>query len=151
MSAPLSNVQKRYLSQLARRAYAKAGADADTLSADDYRHAEVARASGKLGLRCCSQDDYKIVEAHFLNLLGETGRAMTSLVRHQTNPRRVAEHKLVQACAEAKVTIGYAASICRSMFKCSLDDATPDQLWKLKFTINNRARKVTFREEKQAA
>ena len=153
MSAPLSNRQKRDLSLLAARAYKKALADSDgslTLDEAAFRHHEIGAACGKLGLRCCSQDDYKIIEAHFLNLLGESGRALTALVRHQTNPRRVAEYKLVQACEAAGVNLGYAAAICRNMFKCELDDAGADQIWKLTFTVKNRHRKVTFHQEKAA-
>ena len=153
MSAPLSNLQKRDLSKLASRAFARECAiargrgetpDSTTKATDAFRHGQVALATGKNGLRCCSQDDYKIVEAHFLNLLGETGRAMNALAQHQSNTRRVAEYKLTQACREAGVNIGYAAAICQRVFKCCLDDASAEVIWKVMFTVKNRARKVSF-------
>jgi uncharacterized protein YifE (UPF0438 family) len=150
MSAPLSNRQKFYLSSLARRAWAKLGPELDGMDEDDFRHDQVARACGKLGLRCCSQDDYRLVEAHLLDRRGESGRAMKSLVQGQSNPRRIAEYKLHQACRDAGVDIAYADRICRAMFKCAVADATADQLWKLTFTVKNRGRKVTF-EERRAA
>ena len=118
--------------------------DTSAKAANEYRRAQVALATGKNGLRCCSQDDYKIVEAHFLNLLGETGRAMNALVQHQSNPRRVAEYKLTQACKDAGVNIAYAAAICQRVFKCCLDDASAEVIWKVMFTVKNRARKVVF-------
>lgn len=153
MSAPLSKGQKSYLSQLARRAWAKTIADADGVGPEEsqFRHDQVALACGKLGLRCCSQDDYKIVEAHFLNLLGETGRAMNALVRSQDNPRRIARYKLDQALREAQLETGYAEKICRAQFKCGVNEATEKQLWCLMFTVKNRGRKVTFSREAVAA
>jgi hypothetical protein len=156
MSAPLTIPQKSYLSQLARRSFARDCAlargrgetpDTSSLAADKFRHEHVTAASGKNGLRCCSQDDYGAVKAHFLDLLGETGHAMNALVHQQGNARRVAEYKLVQACQDTGLSITYAAKICATQFKCSLDDATAKQLWCLMFTIQNRGRKVTFREE----
>ena len=91
MSAPLTHDQKRYLSQLASRAYKRqtaiargrgeslAGGKYDglaqTAAEQQYRHDQVALATGKLGLRCCSQDDYKEVEGHFLDLLGNHAAA----------------------------------------------------------------------------
>ncbi len=146
MPAPLTNPQKRHLSQLARRAWAQAGPELDGMTPEDFRRNEVATACGKHGLRCCNQDDYKIVEAHFLNLLGETGQAMNALVRAQSNPRRVAEYKLLEACEHSGVNLAYAAAICQRIFKCALDDADAQTIWKVCFTIKNRARKVTFQQ-----
>lgn len=156
MSAPLSNRQKRDLSKLASRLFALEAARArgrgetpatSKAAGDAFRRDQVAAACGKLGLRCCSQDDYKLVEAHFLNLLGESGQAMNALVKHQTNPRRVAEYKLVQACEQAGLNLAYAAKICWHQFKCSLEDANEKQIWCLIFTMKNRGRKVTYAQE----
>jgi hypothetical protein len=153
MSTPLSKDQKRILSQFAQRAFNRDRAIAlgrgETLpeTADEYRRRHVATACGKHGLRCCSQDDYGLVKAHFQDLLGETGKAMNTLVHAEGNGRRVAEHKLVRACEAAKLSVAYAATICRNQFKCSLEDATEKQLWCLTFTVKNRARKVTFSQE----
>lgn len=63
-----------------------------------FRHAHVAIATGKLGLRCCSQDDYKRVEAHFLDLLGETGKALNAHLRAETNSRRQVAWKIRKRC-----------------------------------------------------
>src|SRR4051812_39726153 len=63
----LSDTQKRLLSQLSARAYSKQSAlargrgvqpDMSYKAYDEFRHAQVALATGKAGLRCCSQDDY---------------------------------------------------------------------------------------------
>jgi hypothetical protein len=150
MPAPLTKPQKRYLSQLARRAWQAAGPELDGESETDYRHWQVALATGKAGLRCCSQDDYGAVKGHFLNLLGETTRAFQAIHHGEGNQRRVAQWKVVQACREAGVEMAYAAKICANMFKCPLEDASTDQLWKLMFTLKNRGRKVTFREDARA-
>ena len=157
MAAPLDKNQKRILSQLARRAFNRElamargrGEKLADLNEVAFRHQHVAQACGKLGLRCCSQDDYGAVKGHFLNLLGEAGKAFEAIHHGEGNARRVAEFKVVQACEQSGVAVAYAARICASMFKCSLEDASADQLWKLMFTIKNRGRKVTFRQEAHA-
>ena len=144
MPAPLTNDQKRILSQLARRAWTQAGPELDGMSADEFRQQEVVKACGKLGLRCCSQNDYGAVKGHFLNLLGETEKAFQAVHHGEGNARRVAEYKVVQACRDAGLELAYAAKICANTFKCSLDEASTDQLWKLMFTVKNRGRKVTY-------
>jgi hypothetical protein len=58
---------------------------------DNWRHAEVAKACGKAGLRCCENHDYPIVMAHFLKLAGEDGQALNWLLRAQSDGRRQAE------------------------------------------------------------
>lgn len=140
MSAPLSNKQKFILADLARQAWARCGPQDDGIEEDAFRHREVIKAVGKPGLTACSQSDYKIVQAHFLQLLGRDGEAFNSLVRHETNDRRVVASKLITACRAACVRLSYAEAICQSRYKCSLDDATVPQLWKIKFTIDARGR-----------
>ena len=154
MAAPLTNDQKRILSPLARRAFNRElalargrGEKLADLNEQKLRHEHVARACGKLGLRCCTQDDYGAVKAHFLDLLGEHAQAFRAVHHGEGNARRVAEYKLVQACEGAGLTLAYAAKICANQFKCALEDATEKQLWCLMFTVQNRGRKVTFREE----
>ena len=149
MPAPLTHAQKGYLSQLARQAWHRSG-QMDEICEENYRREQVGLACGKAGLRCCSQDDYGAVKGHFLNLLGETEKAFHAVHHGEGNARRVAEFKVVQTCRDAGLELAYAAKICTNMFKCSLDDASADQLWKLMFTVKNRGRKVTFREEANA-
>ena len=154
MSAPLDNNQKRILSQLCRRAFNRElalargrGEKLAALSEETFRHEHVAKACGKTGLRCCSQADYGAVKAHFLDLLGEHGAAFEAVHHGEGNARRVAEFKLVQACRLAGLTLAYAAKICQTQFKCSLEDATEKQIWCITFTMKNRGRKVTFAKE----
>lgn len=146
----LSHTQKRILSQLSDRAFDKAAAAArargeevaDTTAARaEYRHQQVALATGKLGLRCCGQDDYKPAEAHFLTLLGEHGRAVQAQVRAATNPRRVIEFKIIEACKEANVRLAYAEAICRAQNRgAGLAEVPPGRLWNIFYTIRNRGR-----------
>ena len=153
MSAPLNNSQKRILSQLAQRAYNRARALARgrgeemTERPDDFRRRHVVTVCGKQGLRCCSQDDYGAVKGHFLDLLGEHRQAFTAVLHGEGNARRVAEYKLMEALEAAELPLSYAAAICRSQFKCSLEDATSKQIWCLTFTVKNRGRKVTIAKE----
>jgi hypothetical protein len=161
MSAPLRKLQKRILSQLARRAFNLVSARArgrgeapDTSAAamDAWRHNEVAAACGKFGLRCCGQDDYRLVQAHFHHLLGEDGRALNDHVEHLSNGRRQAEAVLwreIQRAASLGITREYVASICSRQNRCSILDASEKQLWHLVFTVRTRAaaRRRQIRQE----
>lgn len=145
MSAPLTNSQKRYLSQLARRALnqvrALARGRGETFEVDEetWRHEEVITACGKHGLRCCSQDDYKTVEAHFLDRLGAHGAAFNAQVQAATEKRRQAEAVLVREIEKAGLHLNYANAICQRQYRCTIFDATEKQLWTLVYTIRNRA------------
>jgi hypothetical protein len=146
MPAPLSKKQKARLAMLSDRAFARLGGGsgdcATALAREQFRHAQVASAVSKLGLRCCSQTDYKLVEAHFLFLLGEDGASLNAHLRGLTNPDRVAAWKLQQAIADAAdagITRDYVAAICRRQYRCALADCTARQCWSLLFTVRNRA------------
>jgi hypothetical protein len=143
----LTKFQKSTLARLATRAFrfecAKARGrneevNSSSAAAAQFRHDQVAQACGKLGLTCCSQYDYKSVEAHFLNILGQTGAAFNCHMAAQSEPRRQAEAVLVRELARFNINISYAASICRNQFKCSLDDASEKQIWCLVYTVRNR-------------
>lgn len=175
----LTNDQKRILSQLSDRAFRFLGAKArgrgeqwppPDLSPSPlegeragercpseseilrrFRHAEVAKATGKLGLRCCSQDDYGNVKAHFLNLLNEPGKAFTAHVAGANNDDRIAEWKLdqeIRAAADVGITRRYAEEICKRQHGCTILEASTKQKWNLMFTIKNRA---SARRKDQAA
>jgi hypothetical protein len=138
-------MQQRILSRLARRAFAMqppAGGGAhDGESEIDFRHRQVAVACGKAGLRACSQADYKIVEAHLEALLGNVPKVFDAHIAHDGNPRRVVEFKILESCRQARVTLAYAETICRSKYKCSLAEATDRQLWGIKFDVDRAARR----------
>jgi hypothetical protein len=150
MSAPLTNNQKRYLAGLAERAFnleaARARGRGEAVAdgwreREAWRHEEVAKACRKLGLRCCSQDDYKLVEGHFLKMVGEEGRALNAFMRATTEKRRVAEWKVCQACDEAGVRLGYAEAICRAQNNgLGLQEVGEKALWRLVYTVRNRGR-----------
>ena len=144
----LTNKQKFILSDLSRQAWAKALAasgqhEDDFLSADDFRHQEVARAVGKHGLRCCGQMDYKAIEGHFYTLLGAVPAAFNAHVRSATEPRRQAEAVLHENLQKFGLPTSYAEAICRRQYKCSLVEASIQQLWRLIYTIRNRGNRKT--------
>lgn len=151
MSAPLSNKQKAWLSQLSARAFNRQGALArgrqeyffddlpDAVAQEKFRHAEVAKATGKLGLRCCSQDDYKAVEGHFQELLGNHGAAFKSQVKAATETRRLVEYKITQACEEFGFALSYANKICTVQnHGATLEEVDEKKLWQIFYTIRNR-------------
>ena len=136
---PLSRTQKAALCMLCREAYEHCGGEAKLfIGLDDWRHEIVQDAVGKPGLTACVQDDYQAIAARFLGLKGESGRAMNAHIAHQTEPVRLARHALAEALRKAELPEGYAAAICRSKFKCTLDQANAKQVWQLVFDINKR-------------
>lgn len=149
MSAALSHKQKRYLSELAARAFDRADVEADgnlypglavSTARGEFRREQVVQACGKAGLRCCSQDDYKLVEAHLLKLCREDARAFNAGVAAHTDGVRRARHILRDELEQAGLAPAYAAAICRNQFKVELDSASEKQVWALIFTIRNRAK-----------
>lgn len=149
MSAPLSHTQKRYLSQLSDKAFARASAEADgqyfyddlpaTKAREQYRHDQVVQACGKIGLRCCSQDDYKLVEAHFLHLVGEDGKALNAHVQAATEPVRVAQSVLRRELAAARLDWAYAEKICRQQNQGQpISQVAERRVWNLVYTVRNR-------------
>lgn len=155
MSAPLTNVQKRTLAQLARRAggllAAQArgrGAEPDWKTEEEFRHREVIKATGKAGLRCCTQSDYSAVKGHFLELLGHHAAAFNAQVRSATEERRQIEWKITQACKEFGFHLSYADKICRAQNKgAGLDTVDDKKLWNIFFTLRNRGRSKTRNAE----
>ena len=140
MAAPLTNKQKMILAKLAADAFRlhPTNEDKPGETLEDFRRRHVSLACGKDGLRCFSQDDYGHVKAHFQDMLGQSGKALKTLVHSAGNARRIVEWKILRALDEAGFQIGYAAKICRAQFRCDLDEATERQLWCLFFTITNR-------------
>lgn len=116
-----------------------------------WRYVETGKVTGGIqSLRECTQAHYGRLLAHFQRLAGETARADSTMVRDADNSRRIARWKLGEALTERGLEIGYAAAICRSKYKCALDQATAAQLWKLVFDVRSRrkaAAKSAAREE----
>ena len=54
-----------------------------------------------------------------------------------TSAQRVAMHKLHEECEKRGLALSWPAAICRSKFKCALDEATATQLWQLVFSVRN--------------
>lgn len=151
MPAGLSNLQKRDIAIAARAAYqAWDGREAfEAINSDQsrtacfegWRHVEIGNATGGIqSLRECTQAHYATVLAHFQRLAGRAEAAQRTLVRDQDNGRRIAMHKLTAALRERGLVLDYAATICRSKFKCPLDRASESQVWKLFYDVK-RARK----------
>lgn len=139
MSAPLTNGQKRHLSTLARQAWHQAGPELDGISEGDFRHQEVVKACGKIGLRCADQNDYKLIEGHFFELLGLHSAAFNAQLRAATETKRVVSHKIMQACREFGFHLSYAESICRNQnHGRTLDQLEEKALWRVFYTVRNR-------------
>jgi hypothetical protein len=146
---PLTNEQKARLSILAREAFAKlnpgslAGMDRRIT---DFRHAECIKVCGKR-ITEAAQRDFLPLKAHFQDLGGKSGQALNTLLRAESEPQRIAMHKLTQECRYRKLSLSYPEAICRKQYHCNLTQASAKQLWCLVFTIRKR-RKVEGRKTK---
>ena len=171
MSA-LNKKQKFILSDMARRAFNRAGAiargrmadgsaahtmqgDLDQLALDggrvaeeNWRHAQVALACGKHGLRLCGQDDYALVKAHFERLLGMEAKSIRTEVHAAGQARRQVEIKILQACEQWGVKLSYAATLAKGK---RLDECTVGELWQVLYTLNNRGKALRDKAIEQAA
>ncbi len=137
---PLSAVQKAKICVLAgQAAAARSLSFSSAKAADAWRKGEMERACGLDSLTRCSQEHYLVLVAHFQDLAGESGAAFVSAMAHGTEAARVALNKLTEACAKAGLPLAYAQTVCRRQYGVELDDATKEQLWRVTFTIKNRA------------
>lgn len=147
----LSLDQKRILAQRARAAYLAWGGrehfeavNSDltkTACFEAWRHVETGKAVGIQSFRELTQAHFKRVEAHFLGLAGETQRAQYALDRDQDNARRQAMWKLTAMLRDRGLGHDYAATICRSKYRCTLDAATTKQVWSLFYDVRKRPAK----------
>ena len=64
---------------------------------------------------------------------------MNTLLHDNDNPRRIAEHKLHEEMLKASLHPAYVEKICRNQNKCSVLEASEKQLWRLIYTVRNRA------------
>ncbi len=140
----LSNDQKANLSILARRAYDRHRevglADG---SFDEWRHAECRAASGGRigGFREAMQRDYRLLRGHFANLAGDGATAIQDAIHGDSDEadRGQARAILRRECRRRGHAFPeYPASICRTQYKCGLDEASAKQLWSLIYTVRNR-------------
>lgn len=148
--APLTGEQRQKLALLARRAYDRQHPDTvhrpPSTAFDLWRHAQVMQAVERAGIRECRQEDYDVVQAHFLRLLGQRAMAERVQIRAEVEPRRQALTKLRMECAAAADVIDrpeeYVAAIANARFKTRiLDDLGEKQVWSLVFDLRRNAQR----------
>ena len=137
----LSKLQKSTLAREFDCAFNRAAAlargrgeqpDTSTAARTQYRHEQVAIATGKVGLRCCDNSDYSDCMARAKHLLGEDGQAMNHLIHGQSNRSRQFEFLIQKELDRLGLPLSYAAGICRRMFHgLNLLEASQDQLFKI--------------------
>ncbi len=137
-SAPLSRTQKQRLAILSREAYAsQPNLVRGATKFDCWRHAQAIKCCGRR-ISEAGQGDYLPLKAHFLDLAGKPVAAMQAHMRRETEPQRIALHKLARECAAKGLSLAYPATICRAQYRCTLEEANEKQLWRLFFTVRNR-------------
>lgn len=142
--APLSKKQKAILCIKAREAWALLPAHArSVLDFDEWRKLQQHQACGKDSLRWATQKDYSRLLAHWQQMLRQDGAAFDTLMRGESNGRRVALYKLRQACAKRGLMYpAYPQKICGVQYGTTISEASEQQLWQLIYTVNNRTAKT---------
>ncbi len=132
---PLTTRQKGVVVMLARRAFnhRRVGGDFNA-----WRRDEQEKAVGQTSLTVCCQADYNMLVAHFEGLAGEGTKEFQAAYRDLDERTRQARHLLEDALNDRDLDLSYAEAICRTQYKRGLDEATADQLWRIKFTVENR-------------
>lgn len=131
---PLSREQRQGLAILSKRAWDRWGRG---VAFDAWRHEQCIKAVGRR-ITEAGQADFLPLRAHFLNLVGQSGAAMNTLLAAESEPRRIAMYKLTQECQRRGLRLAYAEAICRTQNRCALAEANAKQIWRLVFTIKNR-------------
>ena len=142
---PLDNEQKARICILAREAFVRMHGRAPASEAElaAWRHEQQVKACRLGSLTHATQAQMPDLEAHFLDLKGESGQAFRKLMKRDTGNPHVARAVLRKNLATFGLAEGYAAVICRSKCKCELHEANATQLWKVIFQIRkNQQRKA---------
>ena len=134
---PHDRHQRQSLARLARRAWDKHLAWHNSTAFDTWRREQSIRSCGRR-ITEATQRDYLGLKAHFLDLLGESGQALNTLLRAESEPARIAAFKLNRLLVGLRLNRAYAEKICFCKFGCSLAEASASQIWKVFFTVKNR-------------
>ena len=141
---PLTREDKARVCILAREAFEKMHGRGPVTAAElaDWRREHQQKACGFDSLTLCQREHLPALEAHFLDLQGESGQAFRKLMHPEMSEQRKALGVLRANLRAFGLMEGYAAVICRSRCKCELDQASVKQLWHVIFTVRkNQQRK----------
>lgn len=157
--APLGARERQELARLARRAWDKVrsgtqesgNGNPEFMSSrltdfDAWRHQQVMIACERAGLREARNEDYGLIKAHLLRIIGQDAMADRQVDRAQIEPRRVALHKLGEECKAAEDVIDkpleYVSAIGRARYHgAGLDDLGEKQIWGLVFDLRRNAQR----------
>jgi hypothetical protein len=151
--ALLDKGQKAHLCILAREAFERMHRRPphDQHELDRWRREQQQRATGLVSLCDADQRHWPALQAAFLDLNGESGRAFAVLVAPDLREQRKALAVLERNClAAGQAFPAYPSAICRQQYKCTLEEASPKQLWRLVFTVRNRRKKAAQPEDNNA-
>lgn len=139
MGIPLSNTQKATLSQTAKRAWQRHREHGLTEETEkDWRTREAIECC-KCRISEATNGNFLALDAHFKNLAGDSGGAFKATMKMPGDEKRQAMAKLKAELKKAGKDISYAEAISKDTFKRTLEEASPAQVWKLMFTVRNRA------------
>lgn len=142
---PLSPRQVRELVLLAREAFSVEFPPTDE-DFNVWRHRNCMQAVERPGLTACRNEDYLPLRTHFLALCGRTLEAESARLRHETEPRTWALHKLADECREAADVLPdawrYAAGFVQHKRGVAIDDADEKTVWHAVYVVRRRAEQL---------
>jgi len=153
---PLTNPQKSALIRVALAGYGrfvhecKAQGRGHWDAFNLWRHTQVRVAVERDGFTDCGQEHYCYLQAHFLRLAGEDGKAMSWLVKAGTEARRKAEFALRREMTAAGVGPDYVEEIAADRFGGKkVEECDAAELVRLSQTVKrNRLAKAESRKQK---
>ena len=147
--APLSTLQRQELARLARRAFDRLctrGELGDTAEFDAWRHEQAMQVVERPGLRLCRNEDYLLLRAHFMRILGHEEQAGRMEARAAMEPRSWAIARLRAECRQAADVLpkawDYATGFIRNKRKVSIEDADERTIWHAIYTVRRRVQQL---------
>jgi hypothetical protein len=136
--APIGADEKRTLAILCRRAWEKLGRPGENF--DAWRKSQVLQCVERSGLRQCRHEDFNLIKAQMLRILGQDAQADRADLRAATERRRQALANLNRECAAAvyiERPMDYVRAIARSKFRTGdiETELAENQIWQLVFHL----------------
>ena len=125
-----------------------------------WRREQQLEACGKSSLRACTNEDYQLLKAHFLNLAGRKREAFKLYVRQQNEPREWMLAKLGAECKKARrlfekyqgvSPMDYARGFLKNKRGINLSDASKKDIFHAAIMIKKRAGQLRRKEMAEQA
>jgi hypothetical protein len=148
--APLSDAQKATICMRAREAFD--AIQPEGVSFVDWRRDQQISAVNCESLTECHNEDYKVLIAHFKNLIpSQAGEALNAILEAESDPRRQALAVLRKECKAAEDIfpkgMEYVRGFLRNRRNCSLENADKKAIWHGIFTLRKKVQALRAKQK----